>query len=103
MHPPYLGGAGGGRDPNVVIGKASEHTLLPMFEKDGTYGTYILIIERARMRMRDFQHLLTAGMLLLWSYPMRDIEGLGAGTLAITEYMVLADRHTVHEMQGFLE
>ena len=103
MHPPYLGGAGGGRNPDVVIGKASEHTLLPMFEKDRTHSAYILIIKRARMRMRDFKYLLTAGMLLLWSYPMRDIKGLGARTLAVAEYMILAHRHTVHEMQGFLE
>ena len=74
-----------------------------MLEQDGTDGTYIFIIERARVGLAHPQHLLTALVFLLRAYAMGDVEGLGPRALAVAEDVVLTDGQAVHEVQSLAE
>ena len=66
-------------------------------QQDGPRLSYIYIIICMQFLVAQREHLLAALVFLFGRHLARDVESLRAGTLAVAEHVVLADRQRLHE------
>ena len=68
-------------------------TRTTMLEQDGPCLARVCIIKGMQLPVAYLQYLPATLMLLLWRDSIGYLQGLGAWTLAITEYVILAYIH----------